>query len=595
MKAASVTGAWTRRSIQTRVVLLVGLGMLSSLAILGGTSWMLVSGLGRRLETERQFLAQTIARHADSVIQDDLQILQGLSSAVRLEAGSGLVAQQQLALKNAYLRFHAIESVFLYSRGGQMLAQEPEGIRLDAAVIGRLPETQLAFSTGRPLLSRLVRGPASTWRLYAVVPLRDWQGEITALAGGEIDPESPRFVSLLDAVPPDVPGPVDLVDATGVVFGSSNRGRRFVTVDRMSAGTAAAQLTRAPWRVLVHEGADLAVAPTARLRRTLIWLGPGLIALATVFAWGAARSVRRSLAVLRREAERIAAGQMAEPIPALGDDEVGRLGRSLDDMRIALKQSLESVEQANQQLERRVEERTKELEGLYKRLQEREEWRGELLRKVISAQEEERKRIARELHDETSQTLTALAIGIETAVATYPSDLSRQQLADAKGLAVRTINELHRLIYDLRPSVLDDLGLLPAIRWYAERHLESGGISVRCEFTDTGTRLAPEMETALFRVVQEAVTNIAKHAEADTVLIQCNERDGTLTIEIEDDGKGFDPSTLPPPAARERGLGLMGMRERVELLGGSLVMDSAPGRGTHMIVSVPLASEHGHA
>jgi signal transduction histidine kinase len=264
-------------------------------------------------------------------------------------------------------------------------------------------------------------------------------------------------------------------------------------------------------------------------------------------------------------------------------------------MRVALKNSLDSVEQANQQLERRVEERTRELEGLYRKLREREEWRGELLRKVISAQEDERRRIARELHDETSQTLSALAIGLETALAKYPSDVSRARLVDAKALAVRTINELHRIIYDLRPSVLDDLGLLSAIRWYAERHLESRGISLRCEFAGTETRLAPETETALFRVVQEAVTNIAKHARADTVLIQSAERDGMLTIEIEDDGQGFDPSTLPPPAARERGLGLLGMRERVELLGGTLILDSAPGQGARIAVSVPLPPDQTHA
>jgi signal transduction histidine kinase len=595
MKTLSVSGAWTRRSIQTRVVLLVGLGMLSSLAILGATSWMLLSGLGDRLVRERQYLAQSVARHADSVLQGDLQILQGLSPTVRLDAGTDIEAQRLAALRDAYLRCHAIESVFLYSKEGTLLALEPADARLDPAVIRALRETETALATGRPTMSNLTGVDPSAGRLFALVPLRNWRGEIAALAGGEIDPSSPRFASLLESIPQDPPGSVDLVDGADVVIGSSNRDRRFATTRNRGEVVASAALTWAPWRVLIHQRTGEALAPTAGLRRALLWLGPGLIALAMVFAWGAARSVRRSLAVLRREAERIAAGRMTEPIPKLGDDEVGRLGRSLDEMRIALKKSLEGVEQANQQLERRVEERTKELEGLYRKLREREEWRGELLRKVISAQEDERRRIARELHDETSQTLSALAIGLETALAKYPSDVSRARLVDAKSLAVRTINELHRIIYDLRPSVLDDLGLLSAIRWYAERQLESRGISVRCEFADTGARLAPETETALFRVVQEAITNIAKHARADTVLIQCAERDGTLTIEIEDDGQGFDPSTLPPPAARERGLGLLGMRERVELLGGTLVLDSTPGRGARVAVSVPVPSEQSHA
>ncbi len=218
------------------------------------------------------------------------------------------------------------------------------------------------------------------------------------------------------------------------------------------------------------------------------------------------------------------------------------------------------------------------------------------MRKVISAQEEERKRIARELHDETSQALTALAVGLETALATLPPGGSRERLEEARALAVRTLEDVHRLIFDLRPSVLDDLGLLSAIRWYADRHLAPLGIAVRCEFSGLGThaegvggRLPPQVETALFRAVQEAITNIAKHAQAETVLIQCALREGTLTIEVEDDGKGFDPSSLAGPVRAGRGLGLLGIRERVELLGGTVQIESSPGRGTRIALRVPVA------
>jgi signal transduction histidine kinase len=259
---------------------------------------------------------------------------------------------------------------------------------------------------------------------------------------------------------------------------------------------------------------------------------------------------------------------------------------------------MEAVARANLDLERRVEERTREIEKLYRELREREELRGRLLRKIISAQEEERKRIARELHDDTSQALAALAVSLETAQATPPPEISRERLEEAKALALRTLDGLHRLIFDLRPSVLDDLGLFSAIRWYAERHLEPLGVAVRCEFSEPGARageagerLPPQVETALFRVVQEAITNIAKHARAETVLIQCARREGAITIEIEDDGKGFDPSSLTGPAAEGRGLGLLGIRERVELLEGEVQIESAPGRGTRIVVSVPWQAE----
>jgi signal transduction histidine kinase len=323
----------------------------------------------------------------------------------------------------------------------------------------------------------------------------------------------------------------------------------------------------------------------------MLWLAPTLLGLALLFAWGAARSVRRPLAQLTRSAERIASGDLDQPIPRLPEDEVGRLGRSLEHMRVALKASLEEIAAANQALEERVESRTRELRTLYSQLQERDKWREELLRKVISAQEDERRRLARELHDETSQTLSALSMKIETALAAWPEPASRDRLTEARALNMRTLEELHRLIFDLRPSVLDDLGLLSAIRWYAERHLEPLGIAVQFEASGFDRRLMPELETALFRVAQEAITNIAKHANADTVLIQCLERDGRVVIEIEDDGKGFSPASLPPPAARERGLGLLGMRERVELFGGTIEIDSAPGRGTRIAVGVPAVLE----
>jgi len=260
-------------------------------------------------------------------------------------------------------------------------------------------------------------------------------------------------------------------------------------------------------------------------------------------------------------------------------------------MRVSLKQSIDEVERANQELERRVEERTRELERRYRELRKRDESRGQLLSKVISAQEDERKRIARELHDETSQTLSALAMGLETTYASAQTEAMRARLGDAKGLTRRAIDELHRLIYDLRPSILDDLGLLPAIRWFAERTLKPLGISVRLECTDIEDRFRPEFEIAVFRVVQEAITNIAKHAAAETVLVECELDGRDLVIDIEDDGRGFDPAAVATSPDTQRGLGLMGMRERMELVGGTVKVDSAPGRGTYVSVRVPVPVE----
>jgi signal transduction histidine kinase len=279
--------------------------------------------------------------------------------------------------------------------------------------------------------------------------------------------------------------------------------------------------------------------------------------VALLFGWGAARSLTRPLVALTRAADRLTAGDLDKPMPALAEDEVGRLGAALERMRLSLKD-------AREQLERRVAERTAQVR--------------QLLGKLISAQEHERKRVARELHDETTQTLAALVMKLR----------ARSGLSEETALAVSTLDAVHRLIVDLRPSVLDDLGLRSAIAWYADRHLRAHGIAVRCEFNGLDRRLPPEHETAIFRIVQEAITNIDKHAEAESVLIQTALRDEALTVDVEDDGKGFDGRNFAAPDGAGHGWGLLGMRERVEMLGGTLRIDSAQGEGTHLALRVPL-------
>jgi signal transduction histidine kinase len=257
-------------------------------------------------------------------------------------------------------------------------------------------------------------------------------------------------------------------------------------------------------------------------------------------------------------------------------------------MRESLAELIGAVATANAELEQRVVERTGQLAGANEQLRDREAALGRLYEKVVSAQEDERKRIARELHDDTSQSLAVLVMALDSALGALKAGLP-PRLEEAKALAMHTIEEVHRMILDLRPSVLDDLGLQSAIRWYAERHLVSRGLSVRCEFEAEDRRFPAAFETALFRVCQEAMSNIARHAQAETVLIQLSEADGVIRIEIEDDGRGFDPGNVSH--AERRHFGLMGIEERVDILGGKVRIDSAPGQGTRIHLEVPLRGE----
>ncbi|MBI3978554.1 MAG: GAF domain-containing protein, partial [Chloroflexi bacterium] len=223
---------------------------------------------------------------------------------------------------------------------------------------------------------------------------------------------------------------------------------------------------------------------------------------------------------------------------------------------------------------------------LYEEVQQKEQARRELIEKLILAQEEERKRVARDLHDEVSQSLTALIIGLGRAEESLPPELQpvTDQLAQIRDLTAKVLEETRRLMVDLRPSLLDDLGLVPAIHWYAKTHLKEAGVEAGVEVVGSRRRLPPLVETALFRVIQEAISNIVKHAEAKRVWIRLEFKESAVAARIEDDGKGFRPQE---PNGR-RSLGLLGMTERVTLLGGTFRIDSAPGQGTRISIEIHL-------
>ncbi|MBI4787726.1 MAG: GAF domain-containing protein [Chloroflexi bacterium] len=224
---------------------------------------------------------------------------------------------------------------------------------------------------------------------------------------------------------------------------------------------------------------------------------------------------------------------------------------------------------------------------LYEELRRREQWRGELLRHVISAQEEERKRIARELHDETSQTLTALLYALDSTP-TLPL------VEKMRRLTVSAIDGVHKVIFTLRPTMLDQLGLVAALRWYAESRFGDNGMRLEVSELGAAQRLPALVETALFRTVQEAINNVARHAGARHLRIVFNFKAEQVEIRVEDDGIGFDASQVAASPDPRRGLGLMSMQERMNTIGGEFFLTSAPGQGTTILLRVPMAGgNHG--
>jgi two-component system sensor histidine kinase UhpB len=219
--------------------------------------------------------------------------------------------------------------------------------------------------------------------------------------------------------------------------------------------------------------------------------------------------------------------------------------------------------------------------------------------RLLGSIEDERRRIGRELHDETSQTLAATLINLEIAekgLRTCPIEV-RERVAHCKQLLVHALEQIKLLIYDLRPSTLDDLGLVPALRWYIDSHLRSADLEVETDFENAQVRLPGEVETALYRVAQEALANVVKHAGATHVAIELETHPGYGSLAIIDNGRGFDRLTVAPGGDNPHGVGLLSMQERVELLGGQMTIDTEWGRGTrvHAVVPVRVESEKGQA
>jgi two-component system sensor histidine kinase UhpB len=220
---------------------------------------------------------------------------------------------------------------------------------------------------------------------------------------------------------------------------------------------------------------------------------------------------------------------------------------------------------------------------------------------LIRAQEEERQRIARELHDDTGQVLTLLLIRLKLLEGQSGIEAIRPQIEELRGLISGAIDQVRRLALNLRPPTLDQLGLVPAVRSLVSTFAESTHIPVKLELPREQVRLSPERALAVYRIVQEALTNTVKHAGARHVDVEVTSGGGQLTATIRDDGRGFAPETYAARANRGAtsgpGVGLFGMEERARLAGGSLRIQSAPGRGTSVTLRVPVDSlepVHGH-
>lgn len=239
----------------------------------------------------------------------------------------------------------------------------------------------------------------------------------------------------------------------------------------------------------------------------------------------------------------------------------------------------------------------KETARLLREVQQRDALRGELLQRITSAQESERRRIARELHDGTGQALTGLALGLRGLAAQAHKDpeLTARRLSVLESMATTSLGELRHLINDLRPPQLDDMGLAAALRWLVERFQDREKPQIKLEIQGDPYSLQSDVETTLFRIAQECLTNALKHAHADHVWITLDYTDGA-SLTVHDDGMGFDPEAVLHPEGVRTSWGMAGMQERATLINATLTLDSNPGQGATLTVRLnepkPLEAAH---
>lgn len=300
----------------------------------------------------------------------------------------------------------------------------------------------------------------------------------------------------------------------------------------------------------------------ARSTRMLALAFLAAASLGIAAAYMLTRILTRPVLSLVEATRAVAAGNLAHRAPPGPPDEIGLLVRAFNDM--------------------------------VERLADSHRMREELLDRVMTAQEEERLRIARELHDETSQAITSLVMRLHALEGTDDLEAIRARTSELRAVANRTLADLHRLVLELRPRALDELGLVPAVRRYTADFSAKFGIPVDLQTVGPEEmRLPVRVEVCLYRIIQESLTNVARHARPSQVSVVLDLRPRQVAAVIEDNGAGFDPADALRRHGDAYALGLHGMRERATLAGGVLEIESAPGSGTAVFVKIPLPAGEG--
>lgn len=595
-------------TLRKKILLLPTLGMV---AILGVFSFVSILAVQRSAQTalmERLTFTQQQASILDFILKE---IREQTESRLRT-AGPGLMASPENVKKGILEEWRKtmfIQPLYLslLDRKGNVLVTVPETRSIAGTSKISYEHIREALAGGGTQTSNAYLDPYFQIPVaYLSFPIFDTSSDVPeGILEVTLDPMSADILPFISPASLGETAHAEVVDTSGIILSSTKRELLLTMSDhgdwlatqvknknsvvstchnchepsgpggRSREVITFAPLKTAPWGLVVRQDESETLAPSRRLQQELGALGfLSLLVIASV-AWVTTESVARPIRVLNKTSLRLATGDLDDPVPIVGSGEIATLATSFEAVRKKLKDSLEELDQRRQELETS------------------EQLRSQLLRNLISNEEEKRKRIARDLHDETSQAIASLLVGLQTIAESPPMepDALAVKLNALQLTARKTLEEVHRVIYELRPSIIDDLGLVPAIKWYAEGRLENAGIKLYLETGGQEQRLGQEIEMSIYRIVQEAVTNMIKYSGAEICSILIDFQERAVAVHIEDDGRGFEPQEVLSSTSGQLHFGILGIKERVELLNGALQVNSQPGKGTEIDISIPYGKE----
>ncbi len=594
-------------TLRKKITLLTTPGLVLGVAVFSFLSIRAVDQATETMLQDRLTTAHLVADYMDEVLGLALSELKTTAQMIESNGTEGGLKYEIETLEDVLARLSIHTSgTYLLNEEGRIIWSKSEAPELNGIDLSLYPSISQTIRDGEASISGLISVPViETPVVLLSCAINKAQQRSEGVLVVAINPGKSSIGGFVQPIRLGNTGYVEIVDQNGIVvtrtdpgpmlnpFEKSDHSGRFAALIATGEPTrgvchtchgseqkvekrdvlAFAPLSVASWGVVIRQSEEEALAPARELRRNLLLFGGGLIAIAFLFVAITTRDVINRIRIITTASQRMAEGDLVSPIRMLGEkDEIGILAQTFNDMRTKLKASHEELEQMHRDIKRK------------------DEIRGELLQDLFSIQEEERRRIARELHDETSQVIASITAHLEVARNNLPNDVEKVRaiLERTQTQLIRILEEIHRLIYELRPTLLDDLGFVDSIKWLLDNNLKTAGLIVNFKTTGQVREFDNQLMTILFRVIQEAVYNIVKHAEARSVDVSLHFTKSSIVINIRDDGKGFEVEEAVNTKDRPRGLGLIGMMERVELAKGTMNIRSKPGTGTEIKIEIPL-------